>query len=107
MLTVDKDTQEAPNKWWAAQDARMRNYANKSRWDSKIQRRVNAMMMALDSIYSGRIYEAYGVRRVAIKIDSPQVKDRKWLRILEADWAAEGITKTVTPRGILYQIAKL
>jgi hypothetical protein len=107
MLTVDKDTKEAPNKWWAAQDARMRNYANKSRWDSKIQRRVDAMMMALDSIYSGRIYEAYGVRRVAIKIDSPQVKDRKWLRILEADWSAEGITKTVTPRGILYQIAKL
>ena len=107
MITVDKNTQEAPNKWWAAQDARMRNYANKSRWDSKIQRRVDAMMMALDSIYSGRIYEAYGVRRAAIKIDNPQIKDRKWLRILEADWAAEGVTKTVTPRGILYQIAKL
>ena len=107
MKTAVLDTQEAPNKWWAAQDARMRNIANKSRWDAGVQRRVSAMLMALDSIYSGRIYEAYGVRRVAIKIDSPQVRDRKWLRIMEADWAAEGITKTVTPRGILYQVAKL
>ena len=107
MLTVDKNTSEAPNKWWAAHDARMRNIANKSRWDAGVQRRVSAMLMALDTIYYGRIYEAYGVRRVAIKIDSPQVRDRKWLRIMEADWAAEGITKTITPRGILYQVAKL
>ena len=107
MLTIEKDNKEAPNKWWAAQDARMRNIANKSRWDAKTQRKIDAMMMVLDNIYSGKIYEAYGVRRVAIKIDSPQVRDRKWLRIMEADWAAEGITKTITPRGILYQVAKL
>ena len=104
MQIVFKDTKEANVKWWAAQDARMRNIANKSLWSAAVQLKVTRMMAALDTLYAGRIYEAYGKKRVAIKIDNPQVKDRKWLKILEADWAKEGVTKTLTPQGILYQI---
>lgn len=104
MQTVFKDTQEAPVKWWAAQDARMRNIANKSLWSAAIQLKVERMKMALGEVYAGRIYEAYGKRRVAIKIDRPQIKDRRWLSLLEADWTEQGITKTQTPQGLLYQI---
>ena len=107
MLTIEKDNKEATNKWWAAQDARMRNIANKSRWDTKTHRKVDAMMAVLDTLYSGKIHEAYRVRSVAIKIDKPQVRDRKWLAVMEADWAAEGIYKTQTPQGILYQVRKV
>ena len=105
MQTVYKETQEAPNKWWAAQDARMRNIANKSLWDAAVQLKVERMKMVLDMLYAGKIHEAYGKRRVAIKVYKAVIKDRKQLREIEAQWATEGITKTLTPQGLLYQIA--
>jgi len=104
MDTEFKNTQAAPVKWWAAQDARMRNIANKSRWSAEVQLKVERMKMALDSLYAGKIYEAYGKTRVAIKIDKPVIRDSKWLKMLEADWAKQGVTKTITPQGLLYQI---
>ena len=105
MQSTFKDTQESPNKWWAAQDARMRNIANKSKWNDKVQRKVEAMKAVLDYMYCGKIYEAYRVKSVSIKIDHAEVKNRKLLREAEAAWAAEGIVKTVTPQGVLYRVA--
>lgn len=104
MKTTFKDTKEAPVKWWAAQDARMRNIANKSHWSSAIQLRVAQISNALELMYYGKVYEAYGKKQVSIKIDKAQPKDKKWIEILEADWAAEGISKTCTPQGIIYTI---
>ena len=100
-----KETNEAPVKWWAYQDARMRNIKNKSHWSADVQLRVERMKVALGELYQGKIYEAYNVKRVSIKIDKPVVKDARWLRALEADWAKEGITKTQTPQGLLYRVA--
>lgn len=105
MITVEKDTVAAPNKWWAYQDARMRNIANKSRWNAKVQLKVEAMKGVLDYLYTGTIYEAYGKKTVAIKIDRAWVRDRKALKDMEAAWAEEGITKTLTPQGVLYRVA--
>ena len=105
MQATFKDTQEASVKWWAAQDARMRNIANKSQWSSEIQRKVEAMKAVLDYMYSGKIYEAYCIKSVSIKIDHAEVKNRKLLREAEAAWAAEGIVKTITPQGVLYRVA--
>ena len=105
MQTVYKETQEAQVKWWAARDAQMRNTVNKTQWSTEIQQQVQRMLSVLDMLYSGKIYEAYGRKQVSIKIHNPQVRDAKWLRILEADWSAQGITKTQTPQGILYKVA--
>ncbi len=105
MQTTFKDTQEAPNKWWAAQDARIRNIANKSHWGPQVQLKVEQMKMVLDCLYSGKIYEAYRRKSVAIKIDQPRVKARSDLALMEAEWARQGITKTETPQGILYRVA--
>ena len=104
MKTQFKDTNEAPNKWWAFQDAKMRNIKNKSLYDSKVHLRVDRMIVALGELYSGRVYEAYNPKRVSVKVDKPVVKDARWLRALEADWAKEGITKTQTSTGLLYRI---
>jgi hypothetical protein len=41
---------------------------------------------------------------VAVKIDKPIVKNKQMLREIEADWAQRGITKTVTPQGVLYRL---
>lgn len=105
MITIEKDTPAASNKWWAHQDARMRNIANKSRWDAKVQLKVEAMKSVLDYLYSGTIYEAYRKKSVAIKIDKAWVRDRKALNEMEAAWAEEGIVKTLTPQGVLYRVA--
>ena len=105
MQTVFKETKEAQVKWWAAQDAQLRNSVNKTQWPQEVQLRVQRMLSVLDSLYVGRIYEAYGKKRVTIKIDRPQVKDHKWLQMLETDWSQQGVTKTLTPQGVLYKVA--
>lgn len=105
MKTVYKDTQEAPVKWWAARDAQQRNAVNKTQWSADVQLKVERMKLALELLYAGKIYEAYGRRRVAIKVDKATVRDRQQLREMEAYWAQQGITKTLTPQGLLYQIA--
>lgn len=104
MLTDQKNTPAAPNKWWAAQDARMRNYANKSHWSAEVQLKVDKMKVALSYLYSGTIHEAYGKKRVSIKIDKPVVQDKQWLREMEKEWELRGVTKTVTPQGVLYRV---
>jgi hypothetical protein len=105
MKTVFRDTQEAPVKWWAAQDARMRNIANKSHWAPSVQLQVERMKMVLELLYVGRVYEAYGKRQVSVKIDGARVRDRSGLAAMEREWAAKGITKTQTPQGLLYKVA--
>ncbi|CAB4129835.1 hypothetical protein UFOVP116_137 [uncultured Caudovirales phage] len=105
MKATFKDTPESNVKWWAAQDARMRSIANKSKWDTKTQLKVEAMKAVLGYIYSGKIYESYNVKSVSVKIDQAIVKDKKLLRQAESNWDSEGIVKTVTPQGVLYRIA--
>lgn len=105
MLTEQKNTQAAPCAWWAAQDARMKSIANKSKWPATVHLQVDRMKIALGELYSGKIYEAYNPKRVSIKIDKPFVKDLKQLREMEAYWAEQGVTKTQTSTGLLYRIA--
>jgi hypothetical protein len=105
MLTEQKNTQAAPCAWWAAQDARMRSIANKSHWGPSVQLQVERMKMALGELYAGKIYDAYNKKRVSIKVDRPFVRDLKQLRSMEAYWAEQGVTKTITPQGVLYRVA--
>lgn len=104
MKTTFKDTSEAPNKWWAARDAQMRNAANKTRWSPGQQLKAQRMTVVLESVYSGRVYTVYGKRKLSVKVDKPVVVDRKNLREMETYWTQQGITKTLTPQGIMYQI---
>lgn len=105
MLEHTLDTQEAPVKWWAAQDARMRNLANKSHYSERTHIRTERMIMALSILYRARgIHEAYGKTGVSIKVDRPtQVRDSQNLRLLEQDWTQAGVVKKVSPQGIIYR----
>ena len=105
MKTAVLNTEEASNKRWAAQDARMRNIANKSRYPQSIQVRVERMMMVMDLVYSFKnIYDAYGKKGVSIKLDQARVKDNKNLAVLEQEWAAQGVIKKVSEQGIIYRL---
>lgn len=104
MRTAVLETQEAPNKWWAFQDARMRNIANQSRYSQKDQVRAERMKMALGLVYSAKnIYVAYGKRGISIKVDGARVKDIKNLALLEADWTLQGVAKRVSDQGVIYR----
>ena len=106
MKTITLNTEEAPNKQWAAQDARMRNVTNKSRYSDKIQLQVERMKMAMSLVYTAKgVYEAYGKKGVSVKVDGAQVKDKKNLKLLEKDWTAAGFIKKVSPQGVIYRLA--
>lgn len=99
------DTEEAPNKWWAARDARMRNYANKSHYDAATQLRVDRMKGALELLYTSRgVHEAYGKKGISIKVDQARVRNKDHLEEFEKEWTKQGVTKKVTPQGVIYRI---
>jgi hypothetical protein len=105
MQTKIINTEEAPKKWWAAQDARMRNIANKSHYSYQIQTQVERMKLALSVVYGAKaIYDAFGKTGISIKVDGPWVKNRKELALLEAEWATKGITKKISPQGVTYRL---
>lgn len=106
MHTVQLDTKEAPNKWWALQDRRMRNHVNRSLYTDRQQVRMERIRLALETIVNGCIYEvSYGRRSASVKVQNgARVIDRKMLALLESDWAQEGIYKKETPQGFQYHM---
>ena len=107
MLTRDLDTKQAPTAWWAAQDARMRNIANKSHYAESVHIRVERMILALGLCYRAEgIHEAFGKRGVSVKVDRPRfVRDRTNLALLEQSWAEQGVVKRVSAQGVIYRFA--
>ena len=105
MKTTQIRTEEAPTKWWAARDARMRNLANKSRYPEAIHRQIDRMIMVMDLVYAAKkVHEAYGKKGVSIKVDGAVIKDKTNLRALEAEWAGRGFTKKISPQGVIYRL---
>ena len=107
MHTVQINTEEAPNKWWAFKDASMRNAVNSTHYTSTQRTVVERMKLALELVYSARIYVAYGKKGVSIKLDNPRVRNRKELRLLEQDWAAKGVFKKESAQGITYRLTRI
>jgi len=105
MKVVKLDTQEAPNKWWAAQDARIRNYANSTRYSDSQRVTAERMKLALELVYCAKgIYIAYGKKGISIKVDRGVVVRRKDLKLLEDDWNRTGIVKKVSNQGVIYRL---
>ena len=108
MRTVNLNTEEAPNKFWALQDRRMRNAVNKTLYTQAQQIRLDRIKLALEEVVNGVVYDVgYGRKSAAVKVQAgAQIRDRKMLALLEADWAAEGIYKKVSPQGFQYHLTR-
>ncbi len=103
MRAKELDTQEAPYKWLAARDARMRNIVNATRFTDAQKTRAERMKLVLEMVYASRaVHINYRKTKIAIKIDSAQVVDRVNLRALEAEWTQAGVTKTQSAQGVIY-----
>lgn len=108
MIARQLDTQEASCKWFAAKDRQMRNSVNKTLYTLQQRIRAERMRYALELVYKGRFFDepSYGTTGISVKIEGPQVRDRKMLSVLEDDYSKEGIIKKVTKQGIVYRIPK-
>jgi hypothetical protein len=105
MKTQNLDTQEAPVKWFAYQDARQRNLSNKSHHSEAVKLQVDRMLAVMDLVYATKgVYEAYGRRGVSVKVNNPVVKNRKALKELEAQWESQGFVKRISAQGITYRL---
>jgi hypothetical protein len=106
MKTQVLETREAPVKWWAAQDARMRSLVNSSLYTQKQKTQVERMKLALEMVYAAKgVHIAYGKTGISVKVDGALIADRANLKLLEAEWAAQGVTKKVTAQGITYRVS--
>jgi len=108
MQTRELETQSAGfYAFAAARDARMRAAAMWSFYTDAERVRAERIKLGLELCYSARgIYINPRNKFITIKLDRPTVRDRKNLALLESDYAAQGIVKTVTAQGISYRIAK-
>ena len=108
MHTVVLDTKESANKFWALQDRRMRNHANKTLYTQAQQIRLERIKLALEMVLHGTIYEpSFGKKGASVKVqDGALIADRKMLRLLESDWAKEGIFKKVSAQGFQYHMPR-
>lgn len=104
MKARELDTKDSGQyAFYAARDARMRNLVNASRFTDALKLRAERMKLALGLVYAARaIHVNYRKTKIAVKVDQAAVKDSKNLRLLEQDWAAEGVTKTQSPQGVIY-----
>lgn len=101
------DTKEAPTKWWAAQDARMRSIANSTLYTNEQKIRAERMALGLEMAYFAKgIHIAFGKRGISVKVDMAIVKDRNVLSMLERDYEKEGIVKKDSPQGVIYRIPR-
>jgi hypothetical protein len=107
MQHKDLDTQAAPVKWFAARDARMKSYAQSTGYTEQAKLRAERMRGALELCYiHNEVHVNYRQRFVAIKVDGAEVRRKRDLALLEADWAKEGIIKRTSAQGVIYRIPR-
>jgi hypothetical protein len=92
----------------AARDASIRAIAMWSHYTDKERVRAERMKLGLEMVYNAKnIHINPRGKFIAIKVDQPQVRDRKTLALLEKDYELLGITKVLTEQGVTYRIPKI
>lgn len=109
MRSVQLNSEEAPNKWWALQDRRMRNIANASLFTPTQKIQGERMKLALELVYTGTVYDvSFGKRSLSVKLQKGgRVVDKKNLALLEKDWEALGVYKKESPQGMQYHLPRV
>jgi hypothetical protein len=107
MQNKDLDTQVATLKWFAARDARIKSYAQSTSYTEQAKLRAERMRGALELCYfCNEVHVNYRQRFIAIKIDGAEVRRKRDLALLEADWDKEGIIKRTSAQGVIYRIPR-
>jgi hypothetical protein len=92
----------------AARDASMRAIAMWSHYTDRERVRAERMKLGLEMVYHAKgIHINPRGKFISVKVDRPQVRDRKTLALLEKDYELLGITKVLTEQGVTYRIPKI
>ena len=104
MKLFDKWFKKQPEKSTPQPVAEIKPKASPSQ---KQKTAADRMALALELVYWAKgIYINYRENFIAVKIDKAQVKDRKNLQLLEAEYTGLGYKKVVTNQGVTYRIPK-
>lgn len=107
MKHTDLDTKTAPNKFWAYNDARMRNIAGASHYTESQKIAAERMKLALDICYANKgIYINYRDKFISVKVAGAYVKNKFELMVLEAEYTKRGYKKAESAQGVIYRIPK-
>jgi hypothetical protein len=107
MLSSTLDTKEAPNAFFAARDARMRNYALCSTYTPAERLRAEQVRLGLECVYRAtEVHINYRQKFIAVKLCNALVRDRASVADLEAFYALQGIVKRETAQGTIYRIPR-
>ena len=107
MLTRDLDTKEACNAFFAARDARMRNYAMSSTYTEQERLRAEQVKLGLECVYRvTEVHINYRQKFIAVKLTNALVRDRASVADLEAFYASQGIEKRISAQGTIYRIPR-
>ena len=91
--------------WFAARDAKLRSAVNASLFTDAQKVKAERMKLALEMVYATKEVSITNCKKwIRVKVHSGLVRDKKTLKELENDWTNAGITKTVTPQGIIYHV---
>lgn len=91
--------------WFARQDAITRSRANQSRFSHSVQLKAQRVSLVLDLLYANsEISITYNKTSVRVKAHAARARCRKQIAQWEQDWALDGISKKVTPQGVIYLI---
>lgn len=104
MKTQELDTKPAQTSWIAALDAGRYSDECRMRYTARQQAHAETFRDLVELAYSGRIYLTYRKTFTAVKVDQPQVRDRAFLKSLEALCEERGYQKIRTAQGITYRI---
>jgi len=100
------ENSESNNKVFAYLDARMRNAIGWTHYSTQERTRAERMVLGLELVYRANIYVNPRKKFITVKLENAEIADRKMLKVLEADYEKEGITKLVSAQGIIYRIPK-
>ena len=107
MKTTHLNTDQAKSRVFALLDRRHRNAVNRQLFTDAEQLKAEQMRMVLLTTHKGAVvYEpSYGTTGFSVKVVG-FITDAGLLSEIETEWALQGITKRVTPQGVLYRVKK-
>ena len=108
-MIVTETEHKSAGKWaWvAARDASMNHAMNASRFTPAQKLKAERVKLALELVYSCEKVDITNNKTfIRVKVFKGTIRDRKNLRLLEADWDKEGIEKKMTKTGAVIYMVK-
>lgn len=108
---MQMQTQETENRgagrhaWFAARDASQRSAVYATTHSSQDKLKAERVRLMLDMMYyTDGTSITYCKNWIRVKAHGALKQNRELIADMESHWAAQGITKKITPQGIIYNV---